>query len=48
MSSIVKGSPDPHPTGCGEAPVPIIAPAVVNVLGGLTGKRHRTLPLTTL
>jgi len=36
-------SADP-PTGCGESPVPVIAPAVANALFTLTGKRYRTLP----
>jgi isoquinoline 1-oxidoreductase beta subunit len=36
-------SGDP-PTGCGESPVPVIAPAVANALFTLTGKRYRTLP----
>jgi isoquinoline 1-oxidoreductase beta subunit len=36
------------PSGIGEPPVPVIAPAVVNALAKLTGKRHRTLPLTNL
>jgi isoquinoline 1-oxidoreductase subunit beta len=36
------------PTGVGEAPVPIISPAVVNALYHLTGKRYRSLPLVEL
>lgn len=36
------------PTGCGEPPVPVISPAVVNGLFRLTGKRYRTLPLVSL
>jgi isoquinoline 1-oxidoreductase subunit beta len=36
------------PTAVGECPVPVIAPAVVNALARLTGKRYRSLPLVTL
>ena len=36
------------PSGCGEPPVPVISPAVVNALSKLTGKRYRTLPLVTV
>ena len=36
------------PTGCGEPPVPVISPAVVNALARLTRKRYRTLPLVTV
>lgn len=40
-------STDP-PTGVGECPVPLLAPAVANALTRLTGRRYRSLPLATL
>ena len=36
------------PSGCGEPPVPVISPAIVNALSWLTGKRYRSLPLTEI
>jgi isoquinoline 1-oxidoreductase beta subunit len=36
------------PSGCGEPPVPVISPAIVNALAKLTGKRYRSLPLVTI
>ena len=35
------------PTGCGEPPVPVISPAVINALTKLTGQRYRNLPLVS-
>lgn len=37
-----------NPSGCGEPPVPVISPAVVNALAKLTGRRFRSLPLTVV
>lgn len=39
---------DAPPTGVGECPVPLMAPAVANALARLTGRRYRTLPLAAL
>jgi isoquinoline 1-oxidoreductase beta subunit len=36
------------PSGCGEPPVPVISPAVVNALTRLTGRHYRSLPLVTI
>jgi len=36
------------PTGCGEPPVPVISPAIVNALSRLTSKRYRSLPLAEI
>jgi isoquinoline 1-oxidoreductase beta subunit len=36
------------PSGCGEPPVPVISPAIVNALTRLTGKRYRRLPLVSV
>jgi isoquinoline 1-oxidoreductase beta subunit len=36
------------PSGCGEPPVPVIAPAVANALFRLTGRQYGSLPLVTL
>ena len=36
------------PSGCGEPPVPVISPAIVNALSRLTGKRYVRLPLSEI
>jgi isoquinoline 1-oxidoreductase subunit beta len=36
------------PSGCGEPPVPVISPAVVNALTKLTGKHYHNLPLVAI
>jgi isoquinoline 1-oxidoreductase beta subunit len=36
------------PSGCGEPPVPVISPAIVNALSKLTGRRYRSLPLVAV
>lgn len=35
-----------RPTGIGEIPVPVVAPAVANALAAATGARVRTMPFT--
>jgi isoquinoline 1-oxidoreductase subunit beta len=37
---------DNHPTGVGQMPVPIVAPAVANAVARLTGVRLREPPMT--
>jgi len=39
-------STDNHPTGVGQMPVPIVAPAVANAVARLTGVRLRESPMT--
>jgi isoquinoline 1-oxidoreductase subunit beta len=39
-------STDNHPTGVGQMPVPIVAPAVNNAVARLTGVRLRESPMT--
>jgi len=40
-------STDP-PTGVGEAPVPLMSPAVSNAVSRLTGRRYRALPIVAV
>lgn len=37
-----------RPTGVGECPAPLAAPAFANALGKLTGKRYRKLPIAEI
>ncbi len=43
---LIDRGPDMKPTGVGELGVPCVAPALVNALHNLSGKRVRRLPLT--
>jgi isoquinoline 1-oxidoreductase beta subunit len=37
---------DEHPPGVGQMPVTVVAPAIGNVMAGLTGVRLRATPMT--
>ena len=47
VETIVLNRPDLAPTGCGEAPIGPIAPAIGNAFCALTGVRLRQLPMTS-
>jgi isoquinoline 1-oxidoreductase beta subunit len=46
IETIILNRPDRQPSGCGEAPVGPIAPAIGNAVYALTGVRLRQLPMT--
>jgi DNA-binding transcriptional LysR family regulator len=46
IEAIILDRPDQPPSGCGEAPVGPIAPAIGNAFCALTGVRLRQLPMT--
>src|SRR5919112_600459 len=46
IETVVLNRPDVAPTGCGEAPIGPIAPAIANAFFALTGVRLRELPMT--
>jgi isoquinoline 1-oxidoreductase beta subunit len=46
IEAIILDRPDQQPSGCGEAPVGPIAPAIGNAFCALTGVRLRQLPMT--
>jgi isoquinoline 1-oxidoreductase beta subunit len=46
IETIILDRPDRKPSGCGEAPVGPIAPAIGNAFYALTGVRLRQLPMT--
>ena len=46
IETIIVNRPDRKPSGCGEAPIGPIAPAIGNAFYALTGVRLRQLPMT--
>lgn len=46
IETIILNRPDRKPSGCGEAPIGPIAPAIGNAFCALTGVRLRQLPMT--
>jgi isoquinoline 1-oxidoreductase beta subunit len=46
IESIIVTTPNRKPSGCGEAPIGPIAPAIGNAFYALTGVRLRQLPMT--
>jgi CO/xanthine dehydrogenase Mo-binding subunit len=46
IESIIVTAPNRKPSGCGEAPIGPIAPAIGNAFYALTGVRLRQLPMT--
>jgi isoquinoline 1-oxidoreductase beta subunit len=46
IETIILNRPDRKPSGCGEAPIGPIAPAIGNAFCALTGVRLRHMPMT--
>jgi len=46
IETTILSRPDRKPSGCGEAPIGPIAPAIGNAFCALTGVRLRQLPMT--
>ena len=46
IETIILNRPDRKPSGCGEAPIGPIAPAIGNAFCALTGARLRQMPMT--